>query len=566
MRACTLVWIFYLLALPLQPAFPQTDASQLDKVKGGTVTRNLFGNYTVPTVGGYEQKPDALEQRARDGQLQLTDEDAVRLALENSVDVNVERYTPYFTLWGVQRGRAILNTVVQFNTNINRLVTPASSALQGGDTVLNLNNLYDVTVHKPFEPGLDVDFKFNTSRLRTNSFFTSLNPSLAPQLSLTFTQHLLKDFGRISRGRSVRIARNSYGMSQEGFVTKVSDIVTTVLNTYWDLVYTDEDIKVKEASRKLAEVVLEQNKIQAEVGTMAPLDVIQAEAEVAARVEQVVVSKFNRRIAEEQLKKLISSREDAGAITVALTPVSTPNPDLTPAGDPRQAIQRALEVRPEVKQLELDQQNKQIQVEYARNQLRPSLDFVAGYSQNGLGGNRIIRDYSQGIFGAPIVDFQPGGFYDSLDSLFSRKYLGYTLGFNFRVPIGNDEARANSAQAQIDYRQGEEKIRALRQRIALEVRQAEDNVELNLARIQTSAVTVRYQERRLQGEQDKYALGATTTRFILEAQRDLQDAQSRLLKAKIDLIKSRIALDRAVGDTFSAHNIDLEQQLKSNFQ
>jgi outer membrane protein len=355
-------------------------------------------------------------------------------------------------------------------------------------------------------------------------------------------------------------------MSQEAFVARVSDIVTTVLNTYWDLVYNDEDIKVKEASRKLAEVVLEQNKIQAEVGTMAPLDVVQAEAEVAARAEQVVVARFNRRIAEEQLKKLISSRDDAGLIPLTLTPVSIAKPNLSPPGDARQAIQRALEIRPEIKQLQLDQENKQIQVEYARNQLRPMLDFVAGYSQNGLGGNRIVRDYSKGIFGAPIIGFSTGGFLDSLDSLFSQKYVGYTIGFNFKVPIGNDEARANSAQAQIDYRQGEDRIRAMRQKVALEVRQAQDNVEMNLARIQTAEVTVRYQERRLQGEQDKYALGATTTRSIIEAQRDLLDAQSRLLRAKLDLIKSRLALDRAVGDTFSAHNIELQEQLKTNFR
>ncbi len=545
----------------------QASPSRPDEARRNPVTRALYGNYTAPAVGGYEPKGDgSLEQLIRDGTLSLSDEDAVRLALENNVDINVERYTPYFTLWGVRRGRGVLNPVVQVNTSIDRLVTPTTSALQGGDTILNLSNVYDVTVHKPFEPGLDLDLNFNTRRIRTNSFFNSLNPSLTPALSLTLTQHLLKDFGGITRGRFVRIARNSYGMSQEAFVARVSDIVTTVLNTYWDLVFNDEDIKVKEASRKLAQVVLEQNKIQAQVGTMAPLDVVQAEAEVAARDEQAVVSRFNRRIAEEQIKKLISSRLDPGLIAATVVPTSVARPNLAPTADTAQAIQRALEVRPEVKQALLDQQNKQIQADYTRNQLRPVLDLVAGYSQNGLGGNRIIRDYSQGIFGAPIVGFEPGGFLDSLDSLFSRKYLGYAIGFNFRVPLGNDEARANSAQAQIDYRQGEERLRALRQGIALEVRQAQDNVEMNRALIRTAEVTVRYQERRLQGEQDKYALGATTTRFILEAQRDLQDAQSRLLKAKIDLIKSRIALDRAVGDTFAAHNIELQEQLKTNFR
>jgi outer membrane protein TolC len=292
---------------------------------------------------------------------------------------------------------------------------------------------------------------------------------------------------------------------------------------------------------------------------MAPLDVVQAEAEVAARTEQLVVSRYNRRITEQRLKKLLSSRLDPGVIAATIVPTSAATVPPAPPDDLSQAILRAMEIRPEVKQALLDQENKKINMEYTRNQLRPTLDLVASYSQNGLGGNRILRDYSQGIFGAPIVDIESGGFWNAVDSLFSRKYLGYTLGFNFSMPLGNNEARGNNAQAQIDFNQGEERLRSLRQRIALEVREARDNMEMNRARAEAAEVTVRYEERRLQGEQDKYSLGATTTRFIIEAQRDLEDAQSRRLKARIDLIKSRVAFDKAVGDTLAVHGIEMKE-------
>jgi outer membrane protein TolC len=540
----------------------EASTRRVEEPAGNPLSRILYGNYTSPPVRNLEVRGDgALESLIRDGKLPLSEEDAIRLALEGNVDINVERYAPYFTLWGVEKGEAVLNPTLAFTSSIDRLVTPTTSPLQGGETLLNLNNLYDVTVHKPFEPGLDLDFNFNTRRARSNSFFTSLNPSLTSGVSLSLTQHLLKDFGRITRGRHVRIARNNYDISEETFVQRVTDIVNNVLTVYWDLVFYDEDIRVKEASRKLAEVVLEQNKIQAEVGTMAPLDVVQAEAEVAARNEQLVVSRYTRRITEDQLKKLISSRLDPGLIAATIIPTSTAEPPRPPNGDVAQSIQRAMEIRPEVKQALLDLDNRKIQVDYTRNQLRPTLDLIASYSQNGLGGDRILRDFSQGIFGAPVIGVEPGGFWNSIDSLFSQKYVGYSLGFNLRIPVGNDEARANNAQAKIDYRQGEERLRSLRQRIALEVRDAYNNIEMNRARREAAEVTVRYQERRLQGEQDKYSLGATTTRFILEAQRDLQDAQSRLLKAKIDLIKSRVILDKAVGDTFAAHNIEQQQAL-----
>lgn len=551
------------LLLPAAIAAGEDKPKQVEPPRGNIFSRIVRGDYETPAVSGFAARGDeTLDGMIKDGNLPLSAEDAIRLALENNGEINVERYNPYFSLWGIQQGKGVLNPSLQFNTNINRIVTPAGSALQGASTLLNLTTLYNLAVHKPFEPGLDVDVNLSTLRSRSNSIFNSLNPSFTPGMSITFTQHMLKDFGRISRGRLVRIARNNYSISEEAFAGRARDIITSVLNTYWDVVFYDEDIKVKEASRKLAQLVLDQNRIQAQVGTMSALDVVQAEAEVAAREEAVVLARFNKRIAEDQLKKLISTRLDPGVIAAPIVPLSKAEPPAQPLPDLKSAIQRAVENRQEIKQLVTSQENNRIQVDYTRNQLRPSLDLVAGYSQNGLGGDLIVRDYSRGIFNAPILFTQPGGFWDSLDSLFSRSYLGYVLGFTLRIPIGNDDARALNAQAQINYRQGEARIASQRQAVALEVRQAYENIAMNQALVKTAEVTVRYQQQRLQGEQDKYALGATTTRSIIEAQRDLQDAQSRQLQARINLIKGRIALDKATGDTLAAHSIELRDALQ----
>jgi outer membrane protein TolC len=296
---------------------------------------------------------------------------------------------------------------------------------------------------------------------------------------------------------------------------------------------------------------------------LAELDVIQAEAEVADRNQQLVVARYNKRILEDRLKKLIFPQMDPGMVSVSLVPTSEPDPPPEPTADVAEGIQLALEVRPEVRRLMLDLENKKIDVDYTKNQLRPTLDFVASYSQHGLGGDLIERDFSQGFFNAPVVREEPGGFWNSMDSLFSRRFIGYTLGFSFKVPIGNNEARANNAQAQISQRQSQERLRSLRQTIALEVRQSYEWMERNRASVEAAEVTVRYQDKRVQGEQDKYNLGANTTRFVLEAQRDLQNAHSVLLQARIDLIKSRVAVDKALGNIFAAHNIELRDALRS---
>jgi outer membrane protein len=549
-----------LLSVPFSISLP---AQESRSSQPGELPRPPFlGAYKQPAIRALEPREDRfLESMIHEGKLRLTESDAVRLALESNVDINVERYGPYFSLWDVEKGRGVLNPSILFNTNVNRLVTPSTSVLQGGDTVLDLNSLYELAVRKPFEKGLDLDFSFSTRRARSSSFFLSLNPAFGSNFGLTLTQHLLKDFGSISRGRFVRIARNSYGMSEEEFVVQTTEIVNNVLNAYWDLVFNDEDIKTREASKKLAEVILEHNKIQLEVGTMSSLDVVQAEAEVAAREEELVVSRHTRRLTEDQLKKLISSNPDPGLITATIEPLSKPDTPRAPADDINQAIRRALEIRPEVKQMLLDQENRKINVDYTRNQLRPTLDLVASYSQNGLGGLGIVRDYSQGFFGAPVIGTVPGGFGDSLDSLFSQRFVGYTVGFNFRLPVGNDEARSNNAQAQISLKQGEERLRSLRQKIALEVRDAYGRFEMNRARVDAAQITVRFADRKLQGEQEKYNMGASPTRSVIEGQRDLLVAQNRLLQAKLDMIKSRIAMDKAVGDIFAAYNIELTKTL-----
>ncbi len=530
--------------------------------QGGTLTRILKSDYETPAVRTIEVRGESeLDSMIRDGKLEISEEDAVRLALANNVDINVLRYTPYFQLWGIEGGKAVLNPTLQFNPNINRNVTPSSSALQGNAGVLNLTNLYSMNVHKPFEPGLDFDFNFSATRARTNSPFSSLNPSITTIWSISATQHLLQGFGDIGRGRFLRVARNSYDISVENFSTGVINIINSVLNTYWNLVFNQEDIKVKEASLKLAQVTLEQAQIQEQVGTMAPLDVLQAQAQVASVNQQLVVSRYNRRITEDLLKKQISSRSNQALEAATIVPISQPLPPQAPPGTVAEAIQRALEIRPEIKAQQLNQANNRIQVDYTKNQLRPVLDLTATYSQNGLGGNTIIRDFSQGFLNAPIIGHVPGGIGDSVSSLFSGSNLGYTLGFSLRIPIGNDQARANNAQAQITYKQGDESLRSLRQQVALQVRQAYDGVALNQASVEAAQVAVDYQQKRLEGEQDKYSLGASTTFLVLQAQRDLQNAQSILLQSKIGWIQSRIGLDQAVGDTMAAHKIVLDNAL-----
>jgi len=531
---------------------PQRDASQ-GRLGG------LFGEaYRPPQIQDFRLNPDdSLDSLIKDGKLRLTEADAIRLALENNLDITVERYAPASSAWELRKARAVLNPVLSFTSSVNRLTSPATSVLQGADVLLDLTSTNQAKVHLPFERGLDIDVDFTSRRVRNTSSFFSINPALTSNLNLSLTQHLLKDFGSISRGRFLRIAQNTHKMSQEEFTARVVDVLVGVLDAYWELAFAQEEMKAREMSLRLAEIVLEQNKTQLELGTVTRLDVLQAEAEVASRKEQQALSRHNRRILD-RLKEMISSRLDAGTIPASIEVVAASIPEAAAPTDVTQLIQRALELRPEVRQLDLDIDNKKIQVDYARNQLRPTLDLIASYSHNGVGGPHIIRDYSQNFLNPPIVGILPGGFGDSLEGLFGGRYLGYAVGLNLQIPIGNDAARATSAQAQIDYYRSQMRLRALRQKIAVEVRDAHARLDRDRARSEAAGATVRYGAERLKAEEQKHEAGESTTRFILEAQRDLEDSRNRLLRARVDAVKSRITLDKAVGEILSVYGVTLK--------
>jgi outer membrane protein TolC len=558
----TAAWALIIL---MSGAFPsaQTQAPATQTQPVVAARAGIFGSYKPPELTGLgARREDTLESRVRDGKLELSETDVVRLALENNVDIQVERYAPYYNLWSIEKSRGILNPSISFTTTTSRKLDPTTSVLQGGGSLLTLTSDYDVTVRKPFKTGLDVSAGFTTERLRSTSTFYTFNPSLTSGFNFNLTQHLLRDFGSISRGHYLQVSQLNRDISEEDFATRVSDVVKSVLDTYWELVFLQQDIRVKEEGLSLAQVVLEQNRAQVDAGALAPLDVTQAEAEAATRNEDLVTARYARRITETSLKRLISSRPDPGVIAAEITPTSQAPATTRTAADLAQAIQRAQDTSPEVRRALIDLESRKIEVDFTRNQLRPSLDLSAGYSQTGLGGLKINRDYSKSLLDPPLISEEPGGFVDSLDTLVRARFFGYYAGINLKVLLGNDDARATNAQARVLLAQAEERLRGTRQNIAYQVREAAERVERDGARIQSAEVTVRFNEQRLAGEQEKVTQGETTTRFVLEAQRDLAGARSRLARARSDVIKSQVAFDRAVGTLLSTQGVEVKQTMR----
>jgi outer membrane protein len=226
-----------------------------------------------------------------------------------------------------------------------------------------------------------------------------------------------------------------------------------------------------------------------------------------------------------------------------------------------QAIKVALENRPEMKQLQLDLQSKKVDLDYTRNQLLPTVDFIASYTQNGVGGQQTIRNG----FGptAPIIAQLSGGITDAFGQLFGFGYTGYALGFQVTVPLRNRAAQGDNARAMTDERTAEQKIGSQAQQIALDVRNALTAVEMNKAKIEATTKARELAERRLDAEQKKFDLGASTIRFVLQEQTNVAQAQTDELQAIVNYTKSLVDLNHSMGMTLKKNNIEIEKTLIS---
>jgi outer membrane protein TolC len=338
------------------------------------------------------------------------------------------------------------------------------------------------------------------------------------------------------------------------------DLVTAAQNIYWDLVYQREEIKVRRLSLDLAEKTLSDNKRQVQIGTMAPIDVVQAEAAVAQRQEQMVTTSYVADQIQDRVKRVMTNLSDPALVLAQLNPIDPPgrpsSNDVMPLED---AIKYALESRPELRSLDMQLQNSDIALAYSRNQLLPSLSVTAGYVQNGVGG--VQRERSQ-LGGEDIVAIRRGGLGDALSQLFGYNFTGYSAGFTLSIPLSNKSVQADYAKTLTDKQALSARRNKMVQQIVLDVRNASSQVEMNRARIAAAEKALELANMQLEAEQKKFQLGTSQLRFVLQEQQNVTAAQTSQIQALINYTKSLVDYDKAVGRTLRRSNIEIDKHLQ----
>ena len=495
----------------------------------------------------------------REGALQLTVGDMVRLMLESNLDVRVNRLSPLESQYVIQSLFGRFEPSLRLGATVTRNTQPSRSQLDGASAPSILNHAYSIGYSQSFAAGTNFGVDFRVNRNSSNSVFSSFNPSYSGTLTYSFSQPLLRNAGRNINLHTIRVAQNNKNLSELQFEAQLADIVTQGELLYWNLVLAQEDIKVRQRSLELAQKTLRDNQRMVEIGTLAPIEVVQAEAEVASREEQLVTTTYNSDQLQDQMKRVITQLGDPALVLAKLNPVEQirrPGPgDLMPI---QEAISYALENRPDMRQLELLSKNDEMSVAFSKNQLLPSFDVFGSYTQSGLGGVETLRS---GLGENAIVGVKQGGLWNAFNQVFGYDFTGYAVGFSVTIPLSNKAAQAEYSRVSTQKQLNEARRTALAQSIAVQVRNAHSQVEMNRVRIQAAEKNLELAQRQLAAEQTKNQRGVSSIRFVLEEQRRVTLAESTAIQALINYTSALVRYEQAIGRTLRRNNVEIQKQL-----
>ena len=493
----------------------------------------------APAVTQVPPPPTPMVTGAANTEMRLSLDEAVQRALENNADIQVARFDPQLSEQNVFSAEGYYDPQLYSTLYHQSTDAKGTNAFSGGTTVNTKTDVWNFGAYLPVQTGGSLQVDFNNNKRDTNNSFTTFNPVYNAGLTLTLRQPLLRNF-KIDQPRyALRLAKKNREISDVQFRQTVIGTVAIAKDYYYQLIYYIDALGAAQKSLQLAERLLGENEIRVKVGTMAPLDVVQAQSEVAGREEAVIVAENNLYNAEDNLKRQIFPENDSAMWHTRIIPIDRPTAEPMPV-DVDAAIQNALANRTDIVAARKGLERNDYAVQYYKNQLRPDVNLVANYGGSGAGGTQLIRN---GL-GGPVIDTIPGGYGDAMSEVFGNDYPTWQVGVNLAYSIPNRSAKAASASAQISKEQALVSFRRLEMTVASEVRTAARGVESGFKRVQSTHAARILQTQRLDAEEKKFAAGMSTNFLVTQAQRDLADSEVAELQAVADYRRSIINFQR----------------------
>jgi outer membrane protein len=556
-----------------------------------------------------------MNELIRGGNLYLTAQDVVALAIENNIDIEVQRYGPLLNqevLLRAQGGGALRSVglgvaagpesvslqgvsvnnsggvalsagtgvssgggiVTQLGPSVPSLdpslfafasyqhasIPNSNTILIGTDALVQSTRSFQVQYAQNWDFGLTAQLTFASSRYANNSNFFAVNPYYSGDLDLQVTQNLLQGFGSAVNGRNIRVQRNNLKDSNLQFQQQVMTTVAAALNLYWDLVSFDEDVRARRQEVATAQQLLDDNKRQVQIGALAEIEVTRAEAQLYSSQQDLVVSQTNLQQQETVLKNaLCRNGIAAGGLenihVVPLDKIEIPATDnLRPVAE---LVNEALARRPEMLRAGIDIESSEMNLVGIKNSLKPTLQAFAELTNNGLSGELTAL----GLL-APGTDYFGGGYGNLLAQIFRRNFPNYSAGVSLNIPLRNRAAQSDYATSLLELRQNQLNLRKNANQVTVDVQNAVIGLQQARVRYDAASKARELQQETLSADQRRYALGATTVFQVIQDQRDLASSQSTEVQAMANYTHARISLDQALGTTLEVNHISIDEAMK----
>lgn len=612
------------LALPTMAQTPEISGSPDGLFYG--LTKN-YRPHPVPAAT-FDDSP-RLEKLMRSGNIYLSIHDAIALALENNLDLEYARYNfrlsdtnlarakagqllrnvntsvnqgPSSAQLGVLAGANQLGSTAAANSNSQSGVLSGLNVQLAGSAIPNLDpvltgfwqfahttspqpsSFVTVTnalisqfqnaifgVQKSYLTGTTVQLGMtNTVGLNQNSPNNDFNPSTSAALQLQITQNLLQGFGIAVNSRAIRVAKNQRHQTDLAFEQQVISTVANVVSLYWDLVGFNQSLRIKQQALELNRMLYDDNKRRAEIGALAPIDVVQTEAEMKTAEQDVTVQE-SQVLQQEMLLKSVLTRGGLDNFALTMARIIPTDHIEVPAQEPvallQDLIQEALSGRPEVEQSRVGLENARINMLGTKNALLPTLQAFVNLANNAQAGgvNPIpvpvtTNGTTTYVTRTPdtVNPFFLGGYGTILSQLFSRNFPNYTVGLQLSMPLRNRAAQADFATDQLNYRQSQIQDKQLQNNIKLNVANAYVALAHARGAYDTSVVARQLADQTLNGQRRRFELGALALLDVLIAQRDAETRQLAETDALNQYVRARTNLQQATGQILKGYDVDLQ--------
>ncbi len=611
-RSAFLIAICFYWLIPQAFIFSQGVKDQPAPAAGSQQSRGLFSRILSPFQDRgvaplrLDNSP-RVESLIRDGKLQLTLADALALALENNLDIAVQRYIPEFARTDVLRSQAgqsprgfsggsvpggltagalgaglsgsgagagvgsaggitggggavqvgssgNFDPVLSVNFSFDRVTSPLNTVVVSGlPTVTGNTTAFTASYAQLFPTGISYSLTLNGQRQSSDQKNLLFNPAQVTRFALGVNQPLLNGYGRENNERYIYVARNNTKVSEWVFRLQVINTVVAVENAYWDLAALQQQVKVAEQTLAVSQQLYKDNQVRLEVGTMSPLDVTSAESEVAARTRDLTLARTNAQLQEATLKNMLAKKVGPELDSASIA-INDPMPEPAESDVPEidQALAGALEARPELRQADVNIQNQEISVNFTQDELKPSLSVFGFYAGSGLQGNSTSD--------ATLAS----GMTDAFGQSFRAAYPEYATGLQLGIPLRNRSAQADSIRSQLERNQLNITRQRTRNTVTLEVRKAIIGVIQGKAQVEAAHKAASLAREMYEGEKQKLEAGASTSYNVILRERDLTTAQQAEVAAMVGYAKALVELDRARGATLDRNGIEYSDALSGN--